>query len=289
MNSNFNDEQIRAYAEAFEEGDAIWCSGLDEWKELVANERFGTVVTTTRSGDNGYVVNFTEENEREPVTEGFDKRWAQYRVTTLDHYELQGGEKLVWLGGSGSILTFGKTYSAFNDSNGNVLFYNDNDVSLQPRKKSSLWAVIPRYKRVKRSIKPKFKVGDIVTVKTYKAPATVKEVEESKTTETYIYNVEYNGDKSMKFWESDLELYEEEKTESRPASSHYHDDNNGNDVWQFADDNLSDERVKGFHQINAIKYVSRYHKKHDTTEKRIEDLEKAKVSIDKLIELEKKG
>lgn len=80
-----------------------------------------------------------------------------------------------------------------------------------------------------------------------------------------------------------LEIRDED---NRPASSHYHTNNNGNDVWQFADDNLSDERVKGFHQINAIKYVARYEKKHDTAEKRIEDLKKAKVSIDKLIELE---
>jgi len=74
----------------------------------------------------------------------------------------------------------------------------------------------------------------------------------------------------------------------RVASSHYQNANN-NDVWQFVDDNLSAERVKGFHQTNAIKYVTRYHVKHDTVEKRIEDLEKAKVCIDKLIELERLG
>lgn len=72
------------------------------------------------------------------------------------------------------------------------------------------------------------------------------------------------------------------------ASGHYQNSNN-NDVWQFVDDNLSAERVKGFHQTNAIKYVTRYHVKHDATEKRIEDLEKAKVCIDKLIELERLG
>lgn len=74
----------------------------------------------------------------------------------------------------------------------------------------------------------------------------------------------------------------------RVASSHYQNANN-NDVWQFADDNLSEERVKGFHQVNAIKYITRYHIKHDTMEKRIEDLEKAKVYIDKLIELERQA
>lgn len=72
----------------------------------------------------------------------------------------------------------------------------------------------------------------------------------------------------------------------RIASDHYHQGNNGNDVWQFMDDNLSEERVKGFHQGNALKYITRYNSKHDTKEKRIEDLKKAKVYIDKLIELE---
>lgn len=73
--------------------------------------------------------------------------------------------------------------------------------------------------------------------------------------------------------------------EERPASTHYQN-TNGNDVWQFAEDNLSTERVKGFHQINAIKYITRYHKKHSDVDKRIEDLRKAKVYVDKLIELE---
>lgn len=116
-------------------------------------------------------------------------------------------------------------------------------------------------------------------------------------TDTYTYRVGFNTSKSEWFNEATLELVNPKTNEikrnndsavskGRPASSHYHSNNNGNDVWKFADDNLSEERVKGFHQINAIKYVSRYNKKHDTTEKRIEDLKKAKVSIDKLIELE---
>lgn len=74
--------------------------------------------------------------------------------------------------------------------------------------------------------------------------------------------------------------------EERPASDHYQN-TNGNDVWQFMDDNLSMERVKGFHQGNALKYITRYSVKHGEPEKRIEDLCKAKVYIDKLIELEK--
>lgn len=71
-----------------------------------------------------------------------------------------------------------------------------------------------------------------------------------------------------------------------PTSNHYQNAN-GNNVWQFIEDNLSIERVKGYHQTNALKYVMCYHTKHTTAAKRIEDLEKAKVSIEKLIELEK--
>lgn len=158
----------------------------------------------------------------------------------------------------------------------------------------------------------KFKVGDGVRVvglvsERYLLSDTVgKEYvigrinERDKTLPYYLY-----GDDVTGYWfnEAELELVEGSdeikrnddsldtlwysiERMNRPASSHYHTKNNGNDVWQFADDNLSDERVKGFHQINAIKYISRYEKKHDTAEKRIEDLEKAKVSIDKLIELE---
>lgn len=86
----------------------------------------------------------------------------------------------------------------------------------------------------------------------------------------------------------EIESYENTNGTERPASAHYHANNNGNDVWQFADDNFKGDRVKGFHQTNAIKYTARYHLKHDTLEKYIEDLEKAKTSIDKLIEIEKR-
>ena len=36
MNSRFTDEQIRAYASSFREGDAIWCAG--EWHEVLGNK-----------------------------------------------------------------------------------------------------------------------------------------------------------------------------------------------------------------------------------------------------------
>lgn len=69
----------------------------------------------------------------------------------------------------------------------------------------------------------------------------------------------------------------------RPESEHYH--TGGVDVWQFADENFSQIEVEGFHRINAIKYLARYGKKNGYNRK---DLEKAIVSIEKLIELHDK-
>lgn len=67
---------------------------------------------------------------------------------------------------------------------------------------------------------------------------------------------------------------------SRPESEHYH--TGGVDVWQFADENFSHDELIGFHRINAIKYLTRYGKKGGYNRR---DLEKAIVSIEKLIEL----
>lgn len=60
---------------------------------------------------------------------------------------------------------------------------------------------------------------------------------------------------------------------------HYH--KNGTDVIGFAEAQFSKEEQKGFHRINAIKYITRYDRKNG-----VEDLNKAKFYIDKLIEME---
>ena len=60
---------------------------------------------------------------------------------------------------------------------------------------------------------------------------------------------------------------------------HYH--KNGIDVIGFAEAQFSKEEQKGFHRINAIKYITRYDRKNG-----VEDLNKAKFYIDKLIEME---
>lgn len=66
------------------------------------------------------------------------------------------------------------------------------------------------------------------------------------------------------------------KEESTP--NHYKG-KNGKQVFDVLEDFLTDENVKGFYVGNIIKYVLRYEKKNG-----IEDLEKAKNYIDKLIE-----
>ena len=68
---------------------------------------------------------------------------------------------------------------------------------------------------------------------------------------------------------------------NRPESSHYH--TGSIDVWTFADENFVEDEVIGFHRINALKYIARYGKKNG---KNINDLKKAIVSLEKLIELE---
>ena len=60
---------------------------------------------------------------------------------------------------------------------------------------------------------------------------------------------------------------------------HYH--SNGIDVIGFAEAQFSDDELKGFYRINAIKYLTRYDKK-GTPE---DDLQKADFYLRKLIEL----
>lgn len=63
---------------------------------------------------------------------------------------------------------------------------------------------------------------------------------------------------------------------------HYH--KNGIDVIGFAQMQLPPEQLKGFCRVNVLKYVTRYDRKNG-----VQDLEKARFYIDKLIELEEGG
>lgn len=75
----------------------------------------------------------------------------------------------------------------------------------------------------------------------------------------------------------DYDLIENLDNINKPL--HYH--KNGIDVIGFAEAQFSKEEQKGFHRINAIKYITRYDRKNG-----VEDLNKAKFYIDKLIEME---
>ena len=70
--------------------------------------------------------------------------------------------------------------------------------------------------------------------------------------------------------------------ETPPHSEHYHQ--GSIDVWEFADKFFNKEKVIGFHQINAIKYIARYGLKDGFNQK---DLDKAIAEINKLKEITK--
>jgi transcriptional regulator with XRE-family HTH domain len=88
------------------------------------------------------------------------------------------------------------------------------------------------------------------------------------------------GERVQKVTEEVADYPEQTLMELPPHSSHYHTGNI--DVWTFADENFSDEKVIGYHQINALKYIARYGKKDGYNPK---DLDKATAEINKLKEL----
>jgi hypothetical protein len=61
---------------------------------------------------------------------------------------------------------------------------------------------------------------------------------------------------------------------------HYH--HGGIDVFDYGEANFSKEAVAGFYRMNILKYVTRYDRKNG-----IEDLEKAKVYLIRLLTLER--
>ncbi len=62
--------------------------------------------------------------------------------------------------------------------------------------------------------------------------------------------------------------------------NHYH--RNNIDVIKFAELQFDKLELQGFYRINVLKYITRFDRKN-----KVEDLEKAKFYIDKLIELYK--
>ena len=62
--------------------------------------------------------------------------------------------------------------------------------------------------------------------------------------------------------------------------NHYH--KNNIDVIKFSELQFSKLELQGFYRINVLKYVTRFDRKN-----KVEDLEKAKFYINKLIDLHK--
>ena len=62
--------------------------------------------------------------------------------------------------------------------------------------------------------------------------------------------------------------------------NHYH--KNNIDVIKFSELQFDEKELQGFFRINIIKYITRFDRKN-----KIEDLQKAKFYINKLIELNK--
>lgn len=75
---------------------------------------------------------------------------------------------------------------------------------------------------------------------------------------------------------------ENEKKDNPILPDHYHA--GGIDVFTFIEANLSPEKVEGYHQCSAIKYVIRAGKKGSASE----DYQKAAVHVENLIRIAKK-
>lgn len=141
MNEQFTDGQIETYAKQFREGDAIFVN--NNWERVIACRKF-EVTTENDEIDNSFLI-----NRGIGVVEGFrvgSKVAHPYRVTTLEHYELQGGEKIVWLGDSNEFRTFGKVYDVLSPDSAEDVYYIDSGLAWTPYGNS--WGVIPTYKQV---------------------------------------------------------------------------------------------------------------------------------------------
>lgn len=150
MNKQFTEEQIEAYASAFEEGDAIWCNG-EWWKVAKEKDTFFEEDVLMVHGHTFAIKRIQRKNIK-PVTRGFLNKGVihteeLYRIATPNNYELQGGEKLIWLGESSETRTFGKIYKTLVNEDGNTVYYNDIGDSYF-RVVNDNWGVIPRYEQV---------------------------------------------------------------------------------------------------------------------------------------------
>ena len=157
---NWDTEQIKAYAAAFREGDAIQISNL--WYKVVKDTaKTGLWQSSSYGADAESVVyrlNFYDNGTKcyEGIINGFlPTQPNYYEITTLNNYaSLKEGDKIVWLDDSSEVRTFGKSYIVtvsnfgsgltYKDDNGNHKFISNVNSLLW----NQAWGVIPTHKNI---------------------------------------------------------------------------------------------------------------------------------------------
>lgn len=176
-------KQIQAYARAFREGDAVKVGG--EWYEVARREVAGVHpgdVHAARPKVNPYNLNYRRDGDvyYEGVARSFLESWVDspHEVVTPKDYDVQEGDKLVWLGDTSNSRTFGWMYNVVESEDGRLVYLNNKQNRRSADSESlcgGAWGVIPRYENVKEenSMDNKnehsentrtFKVGDVVKV-----------------------------------------------------------------------------------------------------------------------------
>lgn len=164
----WSEEQIKAYAAAFREGDAVKVDG-EGWVEV-----------TSRKDPHGDYLKAGELNDFKlsvdgvGVYRGFISPKGRYLVSIPKDYEVQEGDKLVWLGEGYSHWVFGRSYAVEVGSCGGLVVFDEDGLERLP--KSENWGVIPRYENVKGENSMDSKDEHFGKVETFKKGDRVKVV-----------------------------------------------------------------------------------------------------------------
>lgn len=157
---NWDIEQIKAYASAFRNGDAVRVG--DIWYRVEKNKKinlwnnaihFAPDISTK---DNDFLLNYFDsdvEEQYKGVTEGFMSNYSlrPYKITTPKNYEVKNDDKLVWLGKTNDFLTFGKVYEASGAVSMLGTHYTADDGSCRFIAPLAVkyWGVIPKWENIK--------------------------------------------------------------------------------------------------------------------------------------------
>lgn len=217
-------EQVEVYAVAFREGDAVYVKS-EGWSE-VQSYGGGSALNVHRPL-NGYAVNHIEKSGYAlGYVSGFDN---QYKIVTPKDYEVQEGDKLVWLGEtqeyySRSELTFGKVYDVRKDGD-RLIYKTDHTLSILARSEKDrwkFWGVIPKWENVKGEekmnektelVEPiectgKFEIGDRVKVKVAAFKASEPDIGRAGVV-SHIGDFEMNTPYQVDFDEGDFDFFNE--------------------------------------------------------------------------------